>query len=113
MADGRRQEAAGSREVALKEGDEPAAVSKKAIDVLDNEGRVTTFRDELIAGGDVHGSGCTLSAAIAACLGKGQNLEEAIQAAKSFVTDAIRRSPAIGHGARPLYNDLRHLTPGT
>ena len=71
-------------------------VSEHAIDVLDNEGRVTVFRDELIAGGEVHGSGCTLSAAIAACLGRGQNLEEAIQAAKSFVTEAIRRSPALG-----------------
>ncbi len=109
-----RREAGGRRqEGALKDGDEPAAVSKKAIDVLDNEGRVTTFRDELIAVGDVHGSGCTLSAAIAACLGKGQNLEEAIHSAKSFVTEAIRRSPALGHGARPLYKDVRHLTPGS
>ena len=86
---------------------------RQAVDVLDNEGRVTTFRDELIAGGEVHGSGCTLSAAIAACLGKGQNLEEAIQSAKSFVTEAIRCSPKIGKGARPLYSDLRHLAPDT
>ncbi len=89
------------------------ALQGEAIDVLDNEGRVTTFRAELIAGGEVHGSGCTLSAAIAACLGKGMSLEEAIQAAKSFVTEAIRHSPRLGHGARPLFNDLRHLTPGT
>lgn len=112
-AGARRRQAHSRKEVAFKDEDEPVAVSKKAIDVLDNEGRVTTFRDELIAGGEVHGSGCTLSAAIAAGLGKGQSLEEAIQAAKSFVTEAIRRSPAIGRGARPLYNDLRHLTPGT
>ena len=89
------------------------ALQGEAIDVLDNDGLVTVFRAELIAGGEVHGSGCTLSAAIAACLGKGQNLEEAIQAAKSFVTEAIRRSPRLGHGARPLYNDARHLTPDT
>ncbi len=114
-AEGRRQTAEGRRRETAINGtnDEARAVAGQAIDVLDNGGRVTVFRDELIAGGEVHGSGCTLSAAIAACLGKGQNLEEAIQAAKSFVTDAIRRSPAIGHGARPLYNDLRHLTPGT
>lgn len=106
-ADGRRQE------TAIKDAHGTLGVSEQAIDVLDNEGRVTVFRDELIAGGEVHGSGCTLSAAIAACVGKGQNLEEAIQIAKSFVTEAIRRSPQLGHGARPLYNDLRHLTPGT
>lgn len=86
------------------------ALQREAIDVLDNDGLVTVFRAELIAGGEVHGSGCTLSAAIAACLGKGMSLEEAVQAAKSFVTEAIRRSPALGHGARPLYN---HRASGT
>ncbi|MCA1573365.1 MAG: hydroxymethylpyrimidine/phosphomethylpyrimidine kinase [Acidobacteria bacterium] len=73
------------------------ALPGEAIDVLDNDGLVTVFHAELIARGEVHGSGCTLSAAIAACIGKGQNLEESIQAAKSFVTEAIRRSPRLGH----------------
>ncbi|MGI8898851.1 MAG: bifunctional hydroxymethylpyrimidine kinase/phosphomethylpyrimidine kinase [Pyrinomonadaceae bacterium] len=113
-AEGGRQRADGSRqETAIKDAREASAVSEHAIDVLDNEGRVTTFRAEFIAGGEVHGSGCTLSAAIAACLGKGQILEEAIQAAKIFVTEAIRRSPSLGHGARPVYNDLRHHTLGS
>ncbi|MBA2527343.1 MAG: hydroxymethylpyrimidine/phosphomethylpyrimidine kinase [Pyrinomonadaceae bacterium] len=113
-AEGRRQRADGSRqETAISDAHGTSAVSEQAIDVLDNEGRVTTFRAEFIAGGKVHGSGCTLSAAIVACLGKGQNLEEAIQAAKSFVTEAIRRSPQLGHGARPLYNDLRHHILGS
>jgi len=100
-AEGRRQE------TAISDTEKAPAVSEQAIDVLDNEGRVTVFRDELIAGGEVHGSGCTLSAAIAACLGRGKNLEESVQAAKSFVTEAIRRSPQLGHGSRPLYNDLQ------
>jgi hydroxymethylpyrimidine kinase/phosphomethylpyrimidine kinase len=108
-ADSRRQTAGGRRqETATDDSRAASAVSEQAIDILDNGGRVTVFRDELIAGGEVHGSGCTLSAAIAACLGKGQGLEEAIQAAKSFVTEAIRRSPKIGRGARPLYNETRH-----
>lgn len=76
--------------------------SVAAIDVLDNEGNVTVFQEERIACGDVHGSGCTLSAAIAACLSKGMTLEDAIYAAKSFVTEGIRRSPRLGRGARPL-----------
>lgn len=109
-----RQTAGGRRqETANNDTNEGPAVSGHAIDVLDNEGRVAVFRAELIGGGDVHGSGCTLSAAIAACIGRGQGLEEAIQDAKSFVTEAIRRSPALGHGARPVYNDTRNLTPGT
>ncbi|MBA3356609.1 MAG: hydroxymethylpyrimidine/phosphomethylpyrimidine kinase [Pyrinomonadaceae bacterium] len=112
----RRHETQGEGKTAAlwdKKVDRMPAIQGEAIDVLDNEGRVTTFRAALIAGGEVHGSGCTLSAAIAACLGNGQNLEEAIQTAKSFVTESIRRSPRLGHGARPLYNDTRHLTSGT
>jgi hydroxymethylpyrimidine kinase/phosphomethylpyrimidine kinase len=111
-AEGRRQTAGGGRqETAINDTDGERVVLGQAIDVLDNEGRVTTFRAELIAGGEVHGSGCTLSAAMAACVGRGQKLEEAIQSAKSFVTEAIRRSPPLGHGVRPLYNDLRHVNP--
>lgn len=112
-AGGRRQEAdSGRQATANLDTHEVLGISEQAIDVLDNEGRVTVFRDELIAGGEVHGSGCTLSAAIAACVGRGQDLEEAVQTAKNFVTEAIRRSPRLGHGARPLFSDIRHPTPG-
>lgn len=83
-----------------------AAARLEAVDVLDDEGRITTLRDEMIAGGEVHGSGCTLSAAIAAGLGNGLTLEAAVQAAKRFVTEVIRRSPKLGRGARPLYMPL-------
>ncbi len=100
---------AGKVSLAPEDAGKMPALHKEAIDVLDNEGRVTVFRDELIAGGEVHGSGCTLSAAIAACLGKGMGLEESVNAAKRFVTEAIRQSPAIGRGARPLYIDARDL----
>jgi hydroxymethylpyrimidine kinase/phosphomethylpyrimidine kinase len=105
----KKQKAVGGRQKAEQVAD-ASAFSGEAIDVLDNDGRVTVFRDELIAGGEVHGSGCTLSAAMAACLGKGMSLEESVDAAKRFVTEAIRQSPAIGRGARPLYIDARHLT---
>ena len=75
----------------------------EAIDILDENGRVTVFRAELISGGEIHGSGCTLSAAIAACLGRGMSLQEAVGTAKQFITAAIKGAPAIGHGARPLF----------
>src|SRR5205085_12501963 len=48
-------------------------------------GRVTLFRGEWIESTSTHGTGCTLSAAIAACLGRGLSLEEAIETAKRFV----------------------------
>ena len=75
----------------------------EAIDILDENGAVTVFRAELVRGGEIHGSGCTLSAAIAACLGRGMNLQEAVGTAKQFITAAIKNAPAIGHGARPLF----------
>lgn len=75
----------------------------EAFDVLFSEnGIFTEFRSEYLEVGEVHGSGCTLSAAIAACLGKGLTLEEAVAAAKKYVTDAIRLASRLGHGARPL-----------
>ena len=62
----------------------------QAIDVLDNYGRVTVFRGEWIEGPPIRGTGCMLSAAIAAGLANEMKLEAAIRAAKSYVTDAIR-----------------------
>lgn len=73
--------------------------------LLDESGNFVEFREEFIDVGEVHGSGCTLSAAIAAGLGKGMTLEEAVGAAKRYVTDAIRAIKSgsrIGHGAAPL-----------
>ena len=64
--------------------------SVQAIDVLDDEGRVTLFRGEWIDAPPVRGTGCTLSAAIAACLADGMKMEEAIGAAKSYITNVIR-----------------------
>jgi hydroxymethylpyrimidine kinase/phosphomethylpyrimidine kinase len=58
--------------------------------LLDEAGRFIEFREEYIDVGEVHGTGCTLSAAIAACLGKGMNLEDTIRTAKQHVTDALR-----------------------
>ena len=62
----------------------------EAIDVLDNEGTVTVFREKRVSGAELHGSGCILSAAIAAGLGKGMTLEDSVGAAKRFVLEAIR-----------------------
>lgn len=79
-----------------------AASAGEAVDVLDDEGRVTVFREEWIGGGELHGSGCILSAAITACLGHGLSLEDSVRQAKQFVTELIRRAMPLGHGARPL-----------
>jgi hydroxymethylpyrimidine/phosphomethylpyrimidine kinase len=62
----------------------------EAVDVLDNDGTVTVFRERRVSGADLHGSGCLLSAAIAAGLGKGMTLEDSVGVAKRFVLEAIR-----------------------
>jgi hydroxymethylpyrimidine kinase/phosphomethylpyrimidine kinase len=72
------------------EGRRQKAESGEAIDVLNDEGRVTVFREQRISGAGLHGSGCVLSAAIAAGLGKGMALADSVGAAKSFVLTAIR-----------------------
>ncbi len=73
-------------------GKMPALPGEDAIDVLDDEGTVTVFREQRVIGAELHGSGCILSAAIAAGLGKGMTLVDAVGAAKSFVLEAIRNS---------------------
>jgi len=57
---------------------------------------------ERIDTSNTHGTGCTLSAAIAAHLAMGEELIDAVRAGKAFVTEAIRHSLAIGHGIGPV-----------
>ena len=95
----------GARAVLVKGGH--LTGQEAALDVLDDEGSVTVFRGEWIETTSTHGTGCTLSAAIAACLGRGLKLEEAVGAAKRFVTDAIRHAPGLGHGHGPI-NAMRN-----
>jgi hydroxymethylpyrimidine/phosphomethylpyrimidine kinase len=78
-----------------------------ALDLLDDDGSVTLFRGEWIETTSTHGTGCTLSAAIAACMGRGLRLEKAIEAAKRFVTDAIRHAPGLGHGHGPVNQSVK------
>lgn len=95
---GRRQEAAErSRQKAegQEEGsaaDDAFALPSDSIDVLNDEGRVTVFRERRIPGALIHGSGCILSAAIAAGLGKGMTLEDSVRRAKTFLWKAFREA---------------------
>jgi hydroxymethylpyrimidine/phosphomethylpyrimidine kinase len=92
----------GARAVLVKGGHREVKAGEAVDILLSEDGKFTEFRSEYIDVGEVHGSGCTLSAAIAACLAQGMTLEEAVGAAKKYVTDAIRNAPRIGHGAKPL-----------
>jgi hydroxymethylpyrimidine kinase/phosphomethylpyrimidine kinase len=90
----------------LVKGGHRLAGERDAVDVLLREdGEFIEFREEYVDVGEVHGSGCTLSAAIASCLALGNGVEESVRQAKRYVTERIRalpKLPRIGHGARPL-----------
>jgi hydroxymethylpyrimidine/phosphomethylpyrimidine kinase len=73
----------------------------EAIDVLYDGHQTHEFRAPR-RGRRAHGAGCTLSAAIAASLARGEKLIDAISAAKDYVSRAIEQSPGFGSGSRPL-----------
>jgi hydroxymethylpyrimidine kinase/phosphomethylpyrimidine kinase len=76
--------------------------SELATDFLFQDERVSIFSEPWIDTEATHGTGCTLSSAIAANLALGKDLESSVAAAKKFVTEAIRRAPLIGHGHSPV-----------
>ena len=90
----------------LIKGGHLGSIGGGVLDLLMNrEGRIREYRSDFVDVGEIHGTGCTLSAAIAANLAQGLELEESVRAAKEFVDErirALRTSPRMGHGARPL-----------
>ena len=76
-------------------------LDERATDILFDGSRFTIFPGEYIATSNTHGTGCTYASAIAAQLALGASLVDAIGAAKSYITEAIRHSLAIGHGHGP------------
>lgn len=77
--------------------------SDRADDLL-FDGKPIWIEARRVATRNTHGTGCTLSSAIAAGLAKGQGLEDAVRGAKNFVTRALQASDAlhVGHGPGPL-----------
>jgi len=70
---------------------------KTVVDVLAlPRGRPTVYEDNRIADVDTHGSGCTLSAAIAAGLAHGQPLAEAVEAARNYLRRGLKKSLILG-----------------
>lgn len=70
------------------------------------DGRERWFCGARIDNPNTHGTGCTLSSAIAANLAKGFGLETAIARAKAYLTDALNAQLDLGHGSGPLDHTL-------
>jgi len=95
----------GSRCILIKggHGDE-----NKSTDLLfiARESRFVRLEADRIKTDNNHGTGCTLSSAIASYMAKGNDIEEAVQMAKEFMNHAIRAGAAykIGHGHGPVHH---------
>jgi hydroxymethylpyrimidine/phosphomethylpyrimidine kinase len=76
--------------------------SSEAADLFLSGGAEEWLTTERIDTPNTHGTGCTLSSAIAAYLAMGWNLLEAVRAGKAFVTEAIRHGLDIGDGIGPV-----------
>ena len=71
-------------------------------DLLYQEGEAIWLKGERLDVKNTHGTGCTLSTAIAANLAKGQHMETAVRQAKQFVTKALSSGLDLGKGNGPL-----------
>jgi hydroxymethylpyrimidine/phosphomethylpyrimidine kinase len=78
----------------------------ESVDLLVDAGGVLRLSAPRIETDNTHGTGCTLSSAIAANLAKGHALAAAVRAAKAYVTAAIEAADklAIGHGHGPVHH---------
>jgi hydroxymethylpyrimidine/phosphomethylpyrimidine kinase len=73
-----------------------------ATDILFDGKNFEIFSAPRIETTHTHGTGCTLSAAIAALLAKGQSVPAAVGNAKKYITAAIAQAPGLGKGHGPL-----------
>ncbi len=80
-----------------------------ANDLLYAEGELVWFAGKRIDNPNTHGTGCTLSSAIAANLAKGLSLTESVQRAKAYISGALSAMLDLGKGSGPMDHafDLR------
>jgi len=80
----------------------------EAVDVLYYRGEFKVLKAPRLDVKTTHGTGCSFSAAITAELAKGRDVPTAVQAAKGFITSAIRFGLDVGKGYGPV-NPMVHL----
>lgn len=96
----RRIQALGPQNVLVKGGH----AQGEARDVLLCGEDFHVFASRRIPTKNTHGTGCTLSSAIAAYLARGEVLPEAVRKAKEYVTGAIEHALPLGHGCGPTHH---------
>ncbi|MGQ0809973.1 MAG: bifunctional hydroxymethylpyrimidine kinase/phosphomethylpyrimidine kinase [Nitrospiraceae bacterium] len=88
----------GCRHVLIKGGH---LLTERATDLLYDGRFFNIFKGEFIDTPHTHGTGCTFASAIAAQLARGKSVSDAVQTAKTYLTETIRHGLAIGHGKGP------------
>ena len=73
-----------------------------ANDLLCADGELKWFHGKRIPNPNTHGTGCTLSSAIAANLAKGYDLETSVQRAKDYISGALAAMLDLGQGSGPM-----------
>ena len=73
-----------------------------ANDLLWKDGAGRWFKGRRIANPNTHGTGCTLSSAIASNLAKGYGLDESVEKAKTYISGALAAMLDLGHGSGPM-----------
>jgi len=104
---GRALVAMGARAALVKGGH--LTGTEEIVDVLVQNGATRRFTHPRIDTTSTHGTGCTLSAGIAAGLALGRPLEQAVTDALDFVHRAIAAAPGLGRGG---HGPLNHFVPG-
>ena len=77
-----------------------------ANDLLYRDGDYRWFNGKRIDNPNTHGTGCTLSSAIASNLARGFSLEDSVRRSKQYLTDALKTQLDLGHGSGPLDHTL-------
>ena len=77
-----------------------------ANDLLLEDGSFTWFRGERIDNPNTHGTGCTLSSAIASNLAKGYCLADSVKISKKYISGALGAGLDLGHGSGPLMHNF-------
>ena len=77
-----------------------------ANDLLYENGKFLWLNGKRIDNPNTHGTGCTLSSAIASNLAKGQTLEQSVKNAKKYISDALLKGLDLGSGAGPLIHNF-------
>ena len=78
-----------------------------ANDVLFCAGRIHWFHGKRIDNPNTHGTGCTLSSAIASNLAKGYTLTDAVMSAKEYISGALEDMLDLGKGSGPMNHGYR------